>query len=133
MIWDWVKRKEQRWFGRQITEEHILSLALNDPELCVLPANGIIKRIWTADNYSNVDGCENKLDIWHLPAEKISGFPRLYRKLLDMPNDQDLDDDAFLRLAFREMNLSPSSQLQWIRLFRARVKYSVKALFAHKP
>lgn len=45
-------------------------------------ANKFIKRIWTdRTDYSNVDGSELNLLIWHLPVEKIYGFKKIYRSL----------------------------------------------------
>ena len=63
-------------------EAHLLSYvyeALNSPDAS---ANDIIKRIWTDRGvYSTVDGSEDQLTIWHLPAEKKTGIIRAFRSL----------------------------------------------------
>ena len=63
-------------------EAHLLSYVyevLGSPDAS---ANDLIKRIWTDRGvYSNVDGSESGLTIWHLPAEKKSGIIRAFRAI----------------------------------------------------
>ncbi len=43
-------------------------------------ANKYIRRIWTDRSiFSNVDGTEDGLILWHLPAEKTNGFLKVFR------------------------------------------------------
>lgn len=47
----------------------------------IFNAKNQIKRIWTHYKFSNVDSEDMNLKIWHLPAEKISGFEILFNKI----------------------------------------------------
>lgn len=62
--------------SRFTTEEHLLGYALRG--VPSVPIDDEIRRIWTAARYRNVDGREQELALWHLPAEKDRGFRRLY-------------------------------------------------------
>jgi hypothetical protein len=63
-------------------EAHLLSYVyevLNAPDHT---ANDFIKRIWTDRGvHSNIDGTEDKLTIWHLPAEKKAGILRMFTEI----------------------------------------------------
>jgi hypothetical protein len=63
-------------------EAHLLSYVyevLGSPDAS---ANDVIKRIWTDRGcFSNVDGSESGLTIWHLPAEKKSGIINAFRAI----------------------------------------------------
>ena len=43
-------------------------------------AKEVIKRIWTAHIYRNVEKDDDKYIIWHLPAEKNRGLIKIYKK-----------------------------------------------------
>jgi hypothetical protein len=68
-------------YGNTFTEEHILSViyALNKEK--ILDKNQIIKRVWTADTYTNIDDSENLYTILHYPAEKKKFFKKIYQNL----------------------------------------------------
>lgn len=51
---------------------------------------GIIKRIWTSPRYNNVQPGDEKLPIWHLPAEKTGGIALIFRQIKN--NDLSLHD-----------------------------------------
>lgn len=41
-------------------------------------ANGYVKRMWTARQCNNIEPADAELSVWHMPAEKKTGFYRLY-------------------------------------------------------
>lgn len=97
-FWDWMKARGVRMFGSQITEEHVLSVALADSSIQVQSATGDVKRIWTADAFSTVDGTESEIPIWHLPSEKKKGFRVLYKYCQRHGGFGHLNDSDFLTL-----------------------------------
>jgi hypothetical protein len=67
-------------YGNEYTEEHLLSLAANRLADRVCANHGAVKRVWTAENYDNIDGTELTYPLLHLPAEKTGLFQYLYRE-----------------------------------------------------
>lgn len=63
-------------------EAHLLSYVYQSLGYENFSANQLIKRIWTDRSvFSNVDGSERDLVMWHLPAEKKLGFVAVFREL----------------------------------------------------
>lgn len=67
--------------SRFTTEEHILSYALRGVPVASLEPD--VRRVWTAARHRNVNGKEQDLSLWHLPAEKDRGFRELYPVVTD--------------------------------------------------
>jgi hypothetical protein len=64
------------------TEEHLFSSVYHKLGYISANANKFIKRIWTNPiTYTNFNGTENDLLIWHLPSEKGKGFNKLFLKI----------------------------------------------------
>lgn len=62
-------------------EAHLLSYVYHLLGYETHTANAFIKRIWTERRiHSNIDGDEDKLVLWHLPAEKRLGFRKAFRR-----------------------------------------------------
>lgn len=75
-------------------EAHFLSCLYKKLNIENQYANKFIKRMWTSFRYNNIDVEDENLAIWHLPAEKRTGFVYLfdvlshdYKKYLDEDND----------------------------------------------
>jgi hypothetical protein len=81
-----------------LTEEHMLAYIAAKGNLRVGSAEAIIKRIHTYANYST--GVPEDLDIplWHLPAEKHFGFPRLFSKLESVQPGSDSEKRLFQQM-----------------------------------
>jgi hypothetical protein len=109
-FWTWMKAQGTEIFGRELTEEHVLSVALADPEMLVRSDAQLVKRIWTADVFSTVDGSENGIAIWHLPAEKKKGFSRLYQYCQRHGGFSHLEDTEFLALVDKLIPLQHRNQ-----------------------
>lgn len=63
-------------------EAHLLSYVYSVLGFENYSGNELIKRLWTdRATYCNVDGSEQQLAIWHLPAEKKRGFVRAFKAL----------------------------------------------------
>lgn len=63
-------------------EAHLLSHVYRLLGYRTHTGNPFIKRIWTDRSvHCNVDGSEDDLVIWHLPAEKKRGFVKLFRSI----------------------------------------------------
>ncbi len=75
----------QRYFEEKIKfneEAHLLSYVYAKMGYSTHTANMFLKRIWTDRSvHSNVDGREKDLVLWHLPAEKKTGFVKMFRSL----------------------------------------------------
>jgi len=64
-----------------ITEEHIFSIAFSVLRGKVAHANHLIKRIWTSPRYNSVAPGDERLLLWHLPAEKRYGLRDVFDAL----------------------------------------------------
>ena len=64
-----------------LEEAHLLSYVYHCMGYETHTANSSIKRIWTERKvFSNIDGREDDLLLWHLPAEKKRGFVKMFRR-----------------------------------------------------
>ena len=59
-------------------EAHLLSVIYSIEQLQPGTANAFIRRMWTAFKYRNIQSSDFQLTIWHLPAEKNTGFCDLF-------------------------------------------------------
>jgi hypothetical protein len=76
-------------------EAHLLSYVYQALGYRTHTANPFIKRIWTDRNrFCNVDGSERDLVLWHLPAEKTSGFVKAFRSYRKVGEDYRLTAGA---------------------------------------
>lgn len=87
------------------TEEHIFSIAW--PLLGQQPAetSGQIKRIWTSPRFNTALPGDEKLPLWHLPAEKRYGLQDLFRDLARMGWPTAMDSAEFHALARRRCGI----------------------------
>lgn len=81
VAWKLALSRHDAGQSKFVTEEHLLGYALRGAPVADL--TGFVKRIWTARRFRNVDGMEQELLMWHLPAEKDRGFPALYAAAVD--------------------------------------------------
>ena len=79
--WLLALSRDSMGLSKFTTEELVLSFAFRGVPRTVI--GSFAKRIWTAHRLRQVDGRENELTIWHLPAEKDRGFSALYVKAID--------------------------------------------------
>jgi hypothetical protein len=79
-------------------EAHLLSSVYHKLGFVSGNANKYIKRIWTNPIiFSNVNGSEHELFIWHLPSEKGIGFDILFKKIKNNSNFKiSISDLSFL-------------------------------------
>ncbi|MFC1705407.1 hypothetical protein ACFL59_01125 [Planctomycetota bacterium] len=111
-------------FGNTYTEEHIMSLVMNlRGDMLYAGSDRAIKRVWTADNYSNVDGTESSYSVLHLPAGKDKFFKNVFGRiekaplfLSEIPNNALRD----LVMAHIESSAAPS--------IRRMLKNSIKGI-----
>lgn len=66
-VWNSALKKWSSGLPYFTTEEHMMSFALS--KIKVYHARKEVKRNWTAHSYRTVDGTEDSLFLWHLPAE----------------------------------------------------------------
>lgn len=79
-LWHWLLKAG--FDARGIKEEaHFLSILYASRSYSNYTANAFIKRIWTTFRLQNVKRSDFDLAIWHLPAEKKTGFRRLFREI----------------------------------------------------
>ncbi|MDD2451120.1 MAG: hypothetical protein PHU67_04320 [Sulfurovum sp.] len=94
-IFDYLTHQDKLKDNNEFTEEHILTLAFNKNEVYL--TDNIIKRIWTADVHTNIDGTEKQYAIFHLPAEKKYFFQNMFMSLK-------LNKNAFFKISDDEYN-----------------------------
>lgn len=83
------------------TEEHIWSVALALLGVPVADAQQAIKRIWTSPRFSNAAPGDERLPLWHLPAEKRYGLHDLFDQLARRGFPTAMDPGGFHALAAR--------------------------------
>lgn len=105
IFWEWMKSEGVHSLGNGLTEEHVMSVIFAEQKELVHNARKMIKRIWTASVYSNVDGSESQVPIWHLPAEKKRGFAKLYRYWSKRNGFAGLSDGDFMDLVDKTVAL----------------------------
>ncbi|MGI4816339.1 MAG: hypothetical protein ACRYGG_23805 [Janthinobacterium lividum] len=91
-LWAYTIVPGQRLFPRE--EALFLSIIYAAMFIRDRTANSFIKRMWTTLSYSNVSAADVSLPIWHLPAEKRSGFQRLFKEIFENRNKFDSLEDA---------------------------------------
>lgn len=74
--WQWSLERWQHGQAHVFTEEHLLSYTSAGMALQSLTAH--LKRIWTTSRFRNVDGSEDSLELWHLPAEKCRAMDAVF-------------------------------------------------------
>jgi len=98
-------------------EAHFLSVIYAWNGYAVGTANAFIRRMWTALSFNNLRDDDRQLMIWHLPAEKKTGFRRLFRLVPRQPAAQSrlvghpfLDDEIG-----RLMGVPRRNALKWMQ------------------
>lgn len=120
---DWwqVIKEEAHLFGTTYTEEHILSLSLGAVNSAgVLSGGEFVRRIFTSREFCTWDGTEEKLCLWHLPAEKNGFFTRMYCRITSGKTDFTTQDE-FFRIVLQELFPKTSTTLLmrlWSRICR---------------
>lgn len=94
-FWSWMKNNGISLFGNQLTEEHVMSVALAMQPERIRKVTTEIKRIWTTEHFSTVVGNESEISIWHLPSEKKKGLAKLYRYWQQHKGFNNFSDDEF--------------------------------------
>jgi hypothetical protein len=82
-LWQWSLKAGSEDRGLK-EEAHFLSILYASRSFSNYTANAFLKRIWTTFHLSNAEEADFDLVIWHLPAEKMAGFRRLFRQLTGM-------------------------------------------------
>jgi hypothetical protein len=97
------------------TEEHLLSAALK--EFNVIKGNVLIKRIWTARKFRNIDGTEKSLSLLHFPAEKEFGFKKAYRRLTSSKGSKNLSNsELFEAYIFKVFQINRRARMRMTEL-----------------
>ena len=76
-------------------EAHLLSVIYALEGLAMGSADSFIRRMWTTFRHNNLKASDADLSIWHLPAEKRTGFAELFALICARPHlDPRFDADA---------------------------------------
>jgi hypothetical protein len=129
MFWDWMRIEGKAVFGNHLTEEHVMSAALAMNNLNVRGADAYVKRIWTTEHFSTVDGRESSISIWHLPSEKKKSFSKLYRYWLKSRGFSGFNDQVFNQLIEKVVHLRKLEAKNPIREAFFRLRNTAKYLF----
>jgi hypothetical protein len=117
------------------TEEHVLSVALARLADRVGRSSRVVKRMWTRPSFRNVSLEDERVSIWHLPAEKRHGFQRLFVICKEDANHlANLGDEEFRNLVADIVRLKLSVIERLVYFFYPILKRSAKRLvrFARK-
>lgn len=85
-----------------------------------------IRRIWTDMNLDQVKEGDDKLAIWHLPAEKKFGFAEFFKRL---KNRQNITPEELLRMSDRCMKLTATKEQRKRNWYVRYGKNKIKKLF----
>lgn len=129
-FWNYMRETGKNHFGSSLTEEHVVSAALCMAEIPITAANSLIKRIWTSRYYSSVAGDESKYEIWHLPAEKKSGFSRIYNRWVRCNGFEQIPLEQFPGIIAELVRLKVMSGPMPMRSALLRLEKAVKCLFS---
>lgn len=97
-----------------LTEEHIFSIAFALASQPVADAQQVIKRIWTSPRHSTVIPGDERLPMWHLPAEKRYGFADLYVWLARRGFPLDLAPEELRAVAGQLCGVPHKSARKWL-------------------
>ena len=129
-FWDWFLLEGSDSIGAALTDEHLVSVAIASLGLTPGEGRDWIKRIWNHPSWCNVDGTEQGIPIWHLPAEKKTGLRRLYSRWRREGGFNHLNDHEFGQLLDSEIRLpgpaGPSRGQRIYRQARRKVRSLVK-------
>lgn len=73
-------------------EAHFLSIIYHKINVENSSGNHYIKRIWNGFNYNNYEKKDKYLDIYHLPAQKVTGFSYFFKKIVKRSIDYSQKD-----------------------------------------
>jgi hypothetical protein len=130
-LWQWQIQQMQKE-GRIgfLEEAHFLSILYASCGYKSYTANPFIKRMWTSLGHNNLDASDMNLSIWHLPAEKKSGFAALFQNIIA---DRLPDDHRQLRkLLSRLMGVPRRNTIKFINDFTRKSAEKVAAKFIKK-
>lgn len=98
-----------------LTEEHIFSIAFALLGLRVADSGGgVLKRIWTSPRHNTARPGDERLPIWHLPAEKRYGLKDLYQWLSRQNFPLDLPSADLHRQAMRLCGVPRKPAAKWL-------------------
>jgi hypothetical protein len=97
------------------TEEHVFSIAFAQPGVTATKTNDLIKRIWTSPNHNTARPGDERLPLWHLPAEKRYGLADLYDWLHRQGWPMAMDPEALRAAAMRLCGVPRKSAGKLIR------------------
>jgi hypothetical protein len=80
-------------------EAHLLSIIYALEGFASGTGNQFIRRMWTTFHHHNLAAQDRELAIWHLPAEKKTGFADLFARIASQPNANPARDAVALGLA----------------------------------
>jgi hypothetical protein len=69
-------------------EAHLLSIIYALEGIAAGTGNRFIRRMWTTFHHHNLEAADRDLAIWHLPAEKKTGFADLFAQIAANPPSQ---------------------------------------------
>lgn len=129
-FWSYMRETGKAHFDSNLTEEHVVSAALTMAGIPVQKANSWIRRIWTSRYYSSVTGDESRLLIWHLPAEKKSGFARLYKEWEKSGGFEDISLCRFPALIAEVLRLKAVGPPSRLKVLFIRLEKTLKCLIS---
>ncbi len=69
-------------------DEYLSTYVYNYFDWKVFHVNSHIRRVWTQYNYKTTRPSDMDLCLWHLPAEKLSGFPLVFKRLREKSTNE---------------------------------------------
>lgn len=107
-------------------EAHLLSVIYATLGIKSNTGSQFIRRIWTTFRFNDVRDCDTDLMIWHLPAEKRTGFADLFRRIIDAgpldPRHDGLKMGLSLDNYGKLMGIPKRTPIKFVRDFFLKIK-----------
>lgn len=125
-IWEKDQKLYEQKEQKLNEEAHTLSLCYYRMGKVNELGRKYIRRIWTDMNLDQVKEGDDKLAIWHLPAEKKFGFAELFKRL---KNRQNITPEELLRISDSCMKLTATKEQRKRNWYVRYGKNKIKKLF----
>lgn len=120
-LWDKNYEFYKKGKNKLNEEAHFLSVIYTKLNLNNNKASEFIKRMWTSNTFSNVEDDDKNLYIWHLPAEKKTGFIYFYKYIsLDRINKENLN-----KISSKLMGVPKKDILKKGKDFISKISYRI--------
>ena len=121
-LYQWLLDRNKNGLPKFNEEAHTLTYFYYKYNCEVEALNDCIKQMWTNPHVGrNIDPTDNKIPIWHLPAEKKRGFKMLYAFFLKNGGLRNIPENNYQTILYSYL-LDVKKYNQWTTKFIIKLK-----------